>query len=320
MPQRPSAAANAATAAVSPARTARFRDWVTADGSSRRSRPRPGRYHLYVSWACPWAHRTIIVRELKGLEDAIGMSVVDPIRDERGWAFTRAPSTTATRQRLRLPLARPTPPPTRTSTAASRVPVLWDTQTGRIVNNESADILRMLNDGLRRVRRRTPADLYPEPTCAPRSTRSTSASTTNVNNGVYRAGFATQPGGLRGGRGRAVRRRSTSSTSGCADRRYLFGDAHDARPTGACSPRCCASTPSTTSHFKCNLRRIVDYPNLWPLPARPLPAAGRRRDRRLRPDQAPLLLHARRINPTRIVPDGPALDFGEPHEREALAA
>src|SRR5215212_4571995 len=122
----------------------KFRDWVSADGST----PYPaeaGRYHLYVSWACPWAHRTIIARRLKGLEDVIGMSVVDPIRDVRSWRFTAGEYVYPVNGFDFLSEAY-------TATAPDyegrySVPVLWDTKTGRIVSNESADILRMFSTG-----------------------------------------------------------------------------------------------------------------------------------------------------------------------------
>ncbi|MEJ7797716.1 MAG: glutathione S-transferase family protein, partial [Solirubrobacteraceae bacterium] len=124
--------------------TSAFREWVTADGSSRYP-AEAGRYHLYVSLACPWAHRTVIVRELKGLRDAIGMSIVDPIRDEKGWAFTGAPGTTFDRVNGWKHLGEGYLASEPNFDARITVPVLWDTQTGRIVNNESADIIVMLN-------------------------------------------------------------------------------------------------------------------------------------------------------------------------------
>src|SRR3954454_10359616 len=119
-----------------------FRDWVSADGST----PYPaeaGRYHLYVSWACPWAHRTIIGRRLKGLEDAIGMSVVDPIRDERGWAFTGGEFADPVNGFTLLGEAYERTAPGYDGRVS--VPVLWDIEEGRIVNNESADVLRMFS-------------------------------------------------------------------------------------------------------------------------------------------------------------------------------
>ncbi|HEU0318397.1 MAG TPA: glutathione S-transferase family protein, partial [Solirubrobacteraceae bacterium] len=121
----------------------RFRDWVTADGSSGFPAA-PGRYHLYVSLACPWAHRTVILRRLKGLEQAIGMSVVDPIRDDRGWAFRDVPGATGDPLHGWSFLSEAYAASDPSFAGRVSVPVLWDREAGRIVNNESADILRML--------------------------------------------------------------------------------------------------------------------------------------------------------------------------------
>src|SRR5919199_47982 len=122
----------------------RFRGRVSADGSTPYP-AEPGRYHLYVSWACPWAHRTIIGRRLMGLEDAIGMSVLDPIRDERGWAFTGGPYVDHVNGFAFLAEAYRASDPDFDGRVS--VPVLWDTRTRRIVSNESADILRMMGTG-----------------------------------------------------------------------------------------------------------------------------------------------------------------------------
>src|SRR4051794_10767374 len=122
----------------------KFRDWISSDGSTPYPAER-GRYHLYVSWACPWAHRTVIGRRLKGLEDAVGLSVVDPIRDERGWAFTGGPYGDHVHGWSFLREAYEATAPGYDGRVS--VPVLWDTRTERIVNNESGDILRLLNEG-----------------------------------------------------------------------------------------------------------------------------------------------------------------------------
>src|SRR3954463_4330253 len=134
-----------------------FRDWVSADGST----PFPaeaGRYHLYVSWACPWAHRTVIARHVKGLEQAIGLSAVDPIRDERGWAFTGGEYVDPVNGFRYLSEAYAATDPA--SDGRVSVPVLWDTHTGRIVSNESADVLRMYSGAFADLATGD-ADLYP---------------------------------------------------------------------------------------------------------------------------------------------------------------
>ena len=136
----------------------RFRDWVTSDGSTPYA-AEAGRYHLYVSWACPWAHRTVIGRRLKGLEDVIGMSAVDPIRDERSWVFTGGEYTDPVNGFEYLSEAFTATDPDYEGRYS--VPVLWDKRTGRIVNNESADILRMLSTGFAPLATDA-VDLYPE--------------------------------------------------------------------------------------------------------------------------------------------------------------
>ena len=166
-----------------------FRDWVKADGSTPYA-PEPGRYHLYVSFACPWAHRTLIVRQLKGLADTVGFTAVDPVRDERGWAFRDGPG------HSRDPINgfgflseayRATNPDFR---GRWTVPVLWDRQTRRIVNNSEDDICRMFNDEFG-ARGDQSVDLFP--VALRREQEELSARIyERVNNGVYRAGFATR--------------------------------------------------------------------------------------------------------------------------------
>src|SRR3712207_4405543 len=164
----------------------RFREWVSADGSTPFP-AEPGRYHLYVSWACPWAHRTAIGRRLLGLEDVIGMSAVAPIRDERGWAFTGGEYTDPHKgfRLLREAYERTEPG----YGGRVSVPVLWDTRTGRIVNNESGDILRMLTTGFGALATRA-ADLFPVGLRAQIDALNARLYD-EVNNAVYVAGFST---------------------------------------------------------------------------------------------------------------------------------
>jgi len=186
-----------------------FREWVTADGRSGYPAA-AGRYHLYVSWACPWAHRTIIVRKLKRLEPVIGMTVVDPIRDERGWAFRDGPGHSADTLngfQFLSEAYHATDPAYR---GRVTVPVLWDTVTRRIVSNSDDDLMRMFN---REFDRFTDSrlDLYPEP--LRRDIDEWNAFLYDqVNNGVYRAGFATSQAAYE----RAVRRLSQRGFPGCS--------------------------------------------------------------------------------------------------------
>ena len=290
-----------------------FRDWVRADGSSPYT-PEPGRYHLYISLACPWAHRTLIVRHLKDLGDAIGVTVVDPIRtDEEGWAFREGPGYSkdpingfhflreaylATNPKFR---------------GRWTVPVLWDKKTKRIVNNSEDDICRMFNDEFT-TSRGTP-DLFPANAVAAQAKLSNRIYE-NVNNGVYRAGFATAQSAYE----KAVRKVFEvldSLETRLADQRFLFGP----RFVETDWRLFCTLVRFDAvyhGHFKCNLRRIADYPNLQ----------GYLQDLYQTPGIAETVNfdHIKRhyymthteINPTRIVPLGPLLSLTVPHGREDL--
>ena len=278
-----------------------FRDWVRADGSSRYPVV-PGRYHLYVSLACPWAHRTIVTRALKKLEQAIPMTVVDPIRDDRGWRFG---------ERFLSELYRMTDPSYR---GRVTVPVLWDMQSQRIVSNSDDDIMRMfetefdaLGDGS--------LDLYP---IALRSEIDAlnEAIFTAVNDGVYKAGFATSQAAYEEA-ARALFAMLDRLDARLETRRYLFGE----RPVETdwrLLVTLVRFDAVYVGHFKCNLRRISDYRNL----------SGYLRDLYQIPGIAETVNfdHIKRhyymthddINPTRIVPIGPLLALDAPHGREGL--
>ena len=288
-----------------------FRGWVTADGRSGYPAA-AGRYHLYVSWACPWAHRTIIVRQLKHLEPVIGMTVVDPIRDERGWAFRDGPGHShdpVNGFHFLSEAYEATDPAYR---GRVTVPVLWDTVTKRIVSNSDDDLMRMFNrefNGFTDSR----LDLYPE-ALRPEIDEWNRLLYEQVNNGVYRAGFATAQTAYE----RAVHRLFDTLDrveERLADRRYLFGS----QPTET-DWRLFVTLVRFDAvyhgHFKCNLRRIVDYRHLF----------GYLKDLYQIDGVAGTVHfdHIKRhyyvthtdINPTRIVPLGPLLDFGAPHGRE----
>lgn len=290
-----------------------FREWVTADGRSGYPAAQ-GRYHLYVAWACPWAHRTIIVRKLKKLEDVIGMTVVDPIRDDRGWAFRDGPGhSTDPINGFRF-LAEAYRATDRSYGGRVTVPVLWDKETRRIVSNSDDDIMRMFNAEFNRF---TGSELdlyYPEPLRGDID-RLNAFIYENINDGVYRAGFATSQQAYE----RAVRRLFEALDgleSRLAGRRYLFG------------PRLVETDWRLFvtlirfdvvyhGHFKCNLRRMVDYPNLF----------GYLKDLYQYPGVAETVNfdHIKRhyymthteINPTRIVPLGPVQDLQSPPGRDS---
>ena len=291
-----------------------FRSWVTADNSS----PHPvaqGRYHLYISLACPWASRTFIVRKLKRLEEAVGVTVADPIRDERGWAFRDGPGFGHDPingfQFLREAYVATD---ARYSGRVS-VPVLWDKQTRRIVNNSGNDICRMFN-GVFSGYGDTVVDLFPSDLAAEQD-RLSQFLYENVNSGVYKAGFSTTQAAYE-----TAVRALFSALDHLEERlrncRYLFGN----RIVESDWRLFCTLVRFDAvyhGHFKCNLRRIVDYPNL----------DGYLRDLYQQPGIAETVNfdHIKRhyyvthddINPTRIVPLGPILELQRPHGRERLA-
>jgi putative glutathione S-transferase len=293
---------------------ASFRDWVTADGSSGYP-AEAGRYHLYVSLACPWAHRTLIVRALKGLQDAIGVSIVDPIRDERGWAFRDVRGATGDPLHGWSYLSEAYTATAPGYDAHVSVPVLWDTRTGRIVNNESADIIVMLNEAFDAFAVHPDVDLYPSALRGEIDELNRVVYET-VNNGVYRAGFAPTQEDY----DEAVHPLFATLDhldERLASRRYLVGDRHTLADWRLFTTLV-RFDPVYAGHFKCNLRRIVDYAHL-PAYLRDLyqtPGVAETVDM----DHIKRHYYATHpsINPSGIVPAGPILDLDAPHGRETL--
>ncbi len=293
-----------------------FRNWVTPDGRAGPSgqggfAAEPGRYHLYVSLACPYAHRTVIFRKLKKLESVISMSILDPVMGEAGWEFGTAPGTIADtvngKQRLGevYLLADPR------YTGRVSVPVLWDKRRRTIVNNESPEIIRMLNAAFASLTDDR-ADYYP-PDLRVEIDRTNARVYKDVNIGVYRAGFATTQDAYEDGC-RAVFAALDWIEERLSRQRFLV----DARLTEAdwrLFTTLVRFDAVYYGHFKCNLRRIADYENL----------ANYLRDLYQMPGIADTVNmdHIKRhyymsmtaINPTRIVPLGPELDFAAPHDR-----
>lgn len=290
-----------------------IRDRITADGSSGFPAD-AGRYHLYVSLACPWAHRSIIVRRLLGLEDIISMSVVDPIRDERGWAFRDGPGYShdpvngfsfLSEAYLR------TDPNYR---GRYTVPCIWDRKTGRLVTNNFPEITIMLETEFRAFQR-TPLDLYPVD-LRPEIDAINEVVYHEVNDGVYRAGFAMSQEAYEGAFD-ALFSRLDWLENRLSTRRYLVGS-HPTEADIHLYPTLARFDAVYYNHFKCNLRRLVDYPNVW-AHARDLyqrPAFGETTNF----DQIKRHYYGTHpnINPTGIVPKGPAMNWNEPHGRDAL--
>jgi putative glutathione S-transferase len=336
-----------------------FRRWVTADGSSG-FKAEPGRYHLYVSLACPWAHRTLIFRKLKQLEDVISVTVVDPVNRDQGWEFSDAagcgPDPLYGARFLHELYTRAEP----AYSGRVTVPMLWDKHTHTIVNNESSEIIRMLNsafDAFTPVKR----DYYPAP-LRPEIDAVNAWVYDTINNGVYTAGFAgTQP----------VYEAAVTRLFAALDElearlgraRYLVGKAAIAptqmsgRTSGASRASVSARGPADVqdarmprrpgmagsgldsigdtlteadwrlfptlvrfdavyvTHFKCNLRRIADYPNIsnYVRDLYQVPGVAGTVD--LDHIKRHYFLSHTHLNPGRLVPLGPELDFSRPHDR-----
>ena len=290
-----------------------FREWVSNDGSTGY-RAIAGRYHLYISLACPWASRTYIVRKLKGLEDVIGMTVVDPVRDERGWAFRDGPGYSKDPINRFDFLSEAYTATSRDFRGRVTVPVLWDKETHRIVNNCEDDICRMFNDAFGSLAR-ADVDLFPDDV-AEEQEKLSDFIYEHISNGVYRAGFATKQVAYE----RACRRLFTALDE--ADQRlsssgYLFGN----RIVESDWRLFCTLVRFDAvyySHFKCNLRRIVDYPNLQEYLLDLYQQPGIAETVNLDHIKRHYYITHTEINPTQIVPLGPLLDFTRPHRREAL--
>jgi glutathionyl-hydroquinone reductase len=300
---------------------ARFRNWVTPAGSPGPSgeggfEAEPGRYHLYVSLACPWAHRTLIFRKLKGLEDLIGVSVVHWHMGEQGWSFEQAPGATGDRlhgsRYLHEVYTRAMPG----YTGRVTVPVLWDQRRGAIVSNESPEIIRMLNSAFDGVGAK-PGDYHPAALRA-EIDRVNERVYATVNNGVYRAGFATTQEAY----DEAVTELFASLDwleERLSRQRYLAGK-QVTEADWRLFTTLIRFDPVYHGHFKCNLRRLVDYPNLWAYARELYQWPGVAGTVNLGHIKHHYYGSHRTINPTGIVPKGPLLDFDAPHGRERLRA
>jgi putative glutathione S-transferase len=290
-----------------------FRNWITADSSSGFP-AEAGRYHLYIAISCPWAHRTWIFRKLKHLEDIVSMSIVTPRRTGQGWEFDhdnpRYQDTLLGKRYLHeiYTLAQPD------YTGRVTVPALWDPKRQTIVNNESSEIIRMFNTAFAAFTDET-TDYYPPPLRAEIEALNDLIYRT-VNNGVYRAGFATTQAayeeavdGLFATLDQLEERLAT--------RRYLLGD-QLTEADWRLFPTLVRFDAAYHGAFKCNIRRLVDYPNLWAYTRElyQVPGIAETVDLEIY-KQGYYSLSSER-NPLGIVPKGPVVDFTVPHGRTAL--
>ncbi len=297
--------------------TTRFRNFVTADGN-----PGPtgeggfaaerGRYHLYVSLACPWAHRTLIFRKLKKLEEVISVSVTEPLYGKTGWEFGGSTSgSTLDTVNGKATLAEIYLLAEAHYSGRVSVPVFWDKKRRTIVNNESAEIIRMLNsafDAFTDVK----TDYYP-PALRAEIDRINDLVYTNLNNGVYRAGFATS---------QAAYEEAARSVFAALDRleqllsrqRYLAGG-QLTEADWRLFTTLIRFDSVYHGHFKCNLRRVADYANLWNYLRDLYQVPGIADTVSIDQIKRHYYGSQRQINPTGIVPIGPRLDFSAPHDR-----
>lgn len=288
-----------------------FHGWVTPDGAPGRGgaggfAAEPGRYHLYVSLACPWAHRTLIFRKLKNLEDRISLSVVHWLMLEHGWTFAPGegvvPDPINDARYLHQVYTAADPH----YSGRATVPILWDKKTGTIVNNESAEIIRMLNsafDGLEDV---PPLDFYPEHLREEIDAINKRVYQT-VNNGVYRAGFATTQQAYEEAVAPLFETLDWLDQR-LARQRYLVGDAIT-EADWRLFTTLVRFDAVYYSHFKCNLRRILDYPHLWPYALDLYRQPGIAQTVNFMHIKGHYYGSHRMINPTGIVPVGPVTGF-----------
>ncbi|MCC7486594.1 MAG: glutathione S-transferase family protein [Burkholderiales bacterium] len=290
-----------------------FRDRVTADGSSG-FRAEPGRYHLYVSYACPWAHRTIVFRALKGLERVITMSAADPVSEPNGWTYESRPDTANGVRHLHEAYVRAR----RDYTGRVTVPALWDRERQTIVNNESSEIIRMLNTAFDAFATRELPDMYPD-ALRGEIDRWNDLIYPSVNNGVYRAGFATAQDKYEEA-ARGVFDTFDRLERHLAGSRYLCGDS-----VTEADWRLFTTLVRFDSvyhyHFKCNLARLTDYPGLWAYTRELYQYPGVAATVDLKEIKEHYYRSQPRVNPSGVVAIGPRLDerdFMAPHGRDVV--
>jgi glutathionyl-hydroquinone reductase len=300
--------------------TTRYHHFVTADGASGTVGnggfpAEAGRYHLYVSLACPWAHRTLILRSLKRLENVISVSISEPLYGKTGWEFGTAQGGTLDGANGKATLAEIYLLADPHYTGRVSVPVLWDKKRRTIVNNESSEIIRMLNsafDAFTNVR----TDYYPVE-LRPEIDRVNEIVYPNVNNGVYRAGFATSQQAYEEA-ARGIFETLDQLEQRLSRQRYVAG-----RQITEADWRLFTTLVRFDtvyySHFKCNLRRIADYPNLWNYLRDLYQVPGIAETVSIDHIKRHYYGSQRQVNPTGIVPIGPLIDFTAPHDRARFA-
>lgn len=297
-----------------------FRNWVTLDG-----RPGPGgeggfiaepnRYHLYISYACPWAHRTLIFRTLKGLEDIISVSVVHPLMPSESWMFGDYPGATKDQVNHTKYLHEVYAKASQHFNGLVTVPILWDKQRETIVNNESSEIIRMLNSAFNQYANDN-VDFYPK-ALRVEIDAINELVYHKINNGVYRAGFATK---------QAAYEQAFDELFNTLDdleirlsrQRYLVGN-QVTEADWRLFTTLVRFDPVYYSHFKTNKKRLMDYPNLWAYTRDLYQFPGISQTVNMDHIKYHYFASHTSINPTGIIPKGPELDYMQPHGREFLS-
>ena len=296
-----------------------FRSWVTADGSQGATgdsgyKAELNRYHLYVSYACPWAHRTIIYRKLKGLEDAISVSVVNPVMPKESWIFGGYSQATKDHIHGSVYLYENYLKANPLFQGLVTVPVLWDKQKNTIVNNESSEIIRMFNTAFNELTNNT-IDFYPEALRAKIDSMN-ELIYENINNGVYRCGFATTQEAYN-----KAYHRLFDTLQQLEDilskQRYLVGD-EISEADWRLFPTLVRFDAVYYTHFKTNKKRLIDYPNLWGYTKELYQMEGIAETVNMDHIKAHYFISHKNINPTGIVPNGPDIDFTQAHQRDCI--
>ena len=298
----------------------KYRNWITKDGSAGPSgdsgfAAEPDRYHLYVSYACPWAHRTLIFRALKGLQDVISVSVVHPLMPAQSWVFDEYPDATPDHVNNANYLYENYLKADPDSNGPVTVPVLWDKRRQTIVNNESSEIIRMLNSVFNEYGN-TGVDYYPEP-LREEIDAINMVVYGNVNNGVYRAGFATSQEAYDKAFDRLFNTIDELEER-LSGQRYLVGE-QITEADWRLFTTLVRFDAVYYNHFKTNKKRLMDYPNLWAYTRDLYQVPGVAETVNMDHIKHHYFASHRSINPTGIVPNGPEIDFMLQHGRESIS-
>lgn len=293
-----------------------FRNWVTKDGSAGPSgvggfAAKSGRYHLYVSYACPWAHRTLIFRALKGLEDVISVSIVHPLMPAESWVFGEYPGATEDHVNKADYLYQNYLIADANFDGQVTVPVLWDKKHQTIVNNESSEIIRMLNSAFDDYGN-AKVDFYPK-SLHEEIDEINHLIYNNINNGVYRAGFATRQSAYNKAFDRLFNTMDELEER-LSQQRYLVGD-KITEADWRLFTTMVRFDVVYYSHFKTNKKRLVDYPNLWAYTRELYQVPGVAETVNMDHIKHHYFASHHSINPTGIIPKGPDIDFLQPHGR-----